>query len=171
MEDADIRRQRLLHLVARANDYCVTVENALTFEKDDFIIRMLADLPALYMEFNDIEPLRIDDVYLSSYMDEEYYDTVRSGMERLFGSDDVFLETFVEDMKYSDTPIGVSIAESLADIFQDLYNFVAAVKESDAEQLEGSYDLCHEAFEDYWSQKLCNVLRPLNHLRYHSDND
>ncbi len=44
------------------------------------------------------------------------------------GEDDVFLETFEEDMKYSDTPVAASVSESLADIFQPLYNFYICCK-------------------------------------------
>lgn len=104
--------------------------------------------------------------YYGSYVDEDYYENVRRHMEQLLGPDDVFLETFEEDMKYSDTPIAASIAESLADIFQPLYNFVAIVRESDGEELEGAYRECHDNFAAYWGQTLCNVLRALNHLYY-----
>lgn len=104
--------------------------------------------------------------YYGSYVDEDYYNSVRRHMEQLLGPDDVFLETFEEDMKYSDTPIGASVAECLADIFQPLYNFISIVKDTDGEHLEGAYRHCHEEFTSYWSQTLCNVLRALNHIYY-----
>lgn len=104
--------------------------------------------------------------YYGSYVDEDYYENVRRHMETLLGPDDVFLETFEEDMKYSDTPIAASISECLADIFQPLYNFISIVKESEGRELEGAYRECHDNFVGYWSQTLCNVLRALNNLFY-----
>lgn len=104
--------------------------------------------------------------YYGSYVDEDYYNAVRRHMEQLFGPDDTFLETFEEDMKYSDTPIAASVSECLADIFQPLYNFISIVKDTEGEHLEGAYRQCHEEFCAYWSQTLCNVLRALNHIYY-----
>lgn len=106
--------------------------------------------------------------YYSSYVDEDYYEGVRLHIETLLGPDDTYLETFEEDMKYSDTPIASSISESLADIFQPLYNFISVVRDSDGEDLEGAYRECRENFVSYWGQTLCNVLRALNFIYYQS---
>lgn len=106
--------------------------------------------------------------YFADYVDEDYYEGVRRHIETLLGPEDTFLDTFEEDMKYSDTPIAASISESLADIFQPLYNFISIVKDSDGEYMEGAYRDCHSNFVAYWSQTLCNVLRALNHIYFNS---
>lgn len=106
--------------------------------------------------------------YYPGYIDEDYYENVRRHIETLMGADDIFLETFEEDMKYSDTPIAASISECLADIFQPLYNFISIVKESEGTELEGAYKECHDNFVGYWSQTLCNVMRALNNIFYNS---
>ena len=160
---------RLLGLVKLSTDYCVLCENASEVPKDEFVDGILSLLPRIYWEFYDISPETIsleDDFYFSSYLDEEYYENIRRHIEMLIGEDDVFLETFEEDMKYSDTPIGASISESLADIFQPLYNFISVVKDSSGEQLVEAYIHCKEEFCEYWSQTLCNVMRALNHLKF-----
>ncbi|MDE6578646.1 MAG: DUF5063 domain-containing protein, partial [Muribaculaceae bacterium] len=79
---------------------------------------------------------------------------------------DTFLETFKEDMKYSDSPIAASIAESLADIFQPLFNFASIVRDTEGDSIVEAFLQCKENFEEYWSQTLCNVLRALNHVKY-----
>ncbi|MDE6272804.1 MAG: DUF5063 domain-containing protein [Muribaculaceae bacterium] len=170
-------RHRLLGITALAARYCVTVENAAESEPKEFIAGMLNVLPRIYIEFNDLDPRESyaglepeeDHPYYGSYVDEDYYENIRRHIETLLGPDDTFLETFEEDMKYSETPIAASISECLADIFQPLYNFISIVKESDADELEGAYRECHENFVAYWSQTLCNVLRPLNNLFYNNN--
>lgn len=167
----------MLGITALAARYCVAVENASETEPKEFIAEMLRVLPRIYIEFNDLDlrrdsnELDPDDEhpYYGSYVDEDYYENVRRHIETLLGPDDTFLETFEEDMKYSDTPIAASISEYLADIFQPLYNFISIVKESDGDELEGAYNECHEDFVAYWSQTLCNVLRPLNNLFYNNN--
>lgn len=192
MEREDMRR-RLLDVTALAAGYCNAVETAGEYEKREFVASMLQLLPKLYIEFNDIVPCRpnpdneeeaedgsFDEFsminleeecmpgYYGSYVDEDYYENIRRHIGNLLGPDDTFLETFEEDMKYSDTPIAASVSECLADIFQSLYNFIAVVKESDGDELEGAYRVCHEDFVEYWSQTLCNVLRALNNIFYTS---
>ncbi len=171
------KRHRMLAITALAARYCVTVENSAETEPKEFIAEMLRLLPRIYIEFNDLDPREDrnlldeeeDRPYYGSYVDEDYYENIRRHIETLLGPDDTFLETFEEDMKYSETPIAASISESLADIFQPLYNFISIVKESDGDELEGAYEECHEDFIAYWSQTLCNVLRPLNNLYYNHD--
>lgn len=163
-------RTRLIAVTSLAADYCACLENAGEMEKDEFIDRMLDCLPRLYWEFFDItaeEVVMLEEAdFFSSYVDEDYYESVRRHIEALLGPDDVFLETFEEDMKYSDTPIAASIAESLADIFQPLFNFISVVKDTDGENIIEAYMQCKEDFDSYWSQTLCNVLRALNHIKY-----
>ncbi|MBD5195720.1 MAG: DUF5063 domain-containing protein [Bacteroidales bacterium] len=166
----NVIKSRLVNITALATDYCAAVQNAREIEKQDFVIEILGYLPRLYWEFADlvVEDVTsdIDYEYYPSYVDEDFYDSVRRGVETTMGEDDVFLETFEDDMKYSDTPIASSISECLADIFQPLYNFISVVKESDGEQMVGAYSECRENFVAYWSQTLCNVMRALNNLRF-----
>lgn len=160
-------RTHLMHIVALAGEYCSVVQTAAEMERDDFVDRMLDLLPRLYWEFANTEPTGADDTFFSSeYVDEDYYTAIRSQIASLMGEEDTYLDTMQEDMKYSDTPIAASISEGLADIFQDLFNFVSEVRESEGMQLEGAFDACQENFRMYWSKALCGVLRPLNQIKY-----
>lgn len=163
-------RTRLLGVTSLATDYCSVCENASEMEKTEFVDRMLDSLPRIYLEFHDISA---DDLftleewdYMPDYVDEDYYESIRRNIEAVMGPDDTFLETFEEDMKYSDTPIAASISESLADIFQPLYNFISVVKDTEGEKLVEAYLNCKDDFISYWGQTLCNVLRALNNVRY-----
>lgn len=163
----------VLSFIGLANEYCMALSNVYETEKEEFVAEMLRLLPRIYISMSDVnvEQQMFDDSFYTgtaSYVDEDYYESVRRGVETIMGEDDTFLETFEEDMKYSDTPIAASVAESLADIFQDLFNFVSIVKESEGAQTLEALAECKENFEVYWSQTLCNVLRAINHYRYSS---
>ena len=163
---------RLMDITALAANYCRTVEEVTDFTQKEFVTEMLSLLPRLYLDFSDQElDLGENDEYFSTYVDEDHYDSVSRGIEALLGEHDVFLETFEEDMKYSDTPVAASVSESLADIFQALYNFISIVKDTEGERITGAYMECRENFVSYWSQTLCNVMRALNHLRYNTELD
>lgn len=170
----DEMRSRLMSLTALSARYCQTLEHSADYEKDEFIALMLDFLPRIYWEFSDLSaedaPGAAEFSYFPEYVDEDYYESIRRNVEGLLGPDDVFLETFEEDMKYSDTPVAASISESLADIFQPLFNFISNVKESGGENAPDAFRECKENFISYWSQTLCNVMRALNNLRYNPSN-
>lgn len=160
-----------LAFIGLCNEYCFAVENSRETTLHEFVASMLRLLPRIYISAFDLspEPLMDDDEpYLDSYLDEDYYESVRRQIENLLGPDDVYLEVFEEDMKYSDTPIGASVAEGICDVFQVLYNFIVAVKDAPDEVINSSLVAVKEDFATYWSQKLCNLLRPLNHIYYKS---
>lgn len=161
----------VLTLIGLANEYCMALSNVYETDKDEFVAEMLRLLPRIYITMTDVRIEELSDDYdyynnISSYVDEDYYESIRRGVETLMGESDTFLETFEEDMKYSDTPIASSVAECLTDIFQDLFNFVSLVKESDGDQTQEALTECKENFESYWGQTLCNVMRALNNIRY-----
>lgn len=158
-----------LAFMALSNEYCHALETAQESSPSEFAETMTRLLPRLYMTAAALTPsmaLLEEDAYIDNVLDEDYYESVRLGVENLLGADDVYLEVFEEDMKYSDTPISASIAEGLTDIFQVLYNFLDAVRDATDETIDRAVEAVRDDFASYWSQKVCNVMRPLNHLRY-----
>jgi len=160
-----------LAFIALANEFCQAIENASGSTPASFTTTMTRLLPRLYMSATDLQPavtMPGEDCgfFIDSTLSEDYYESVRLAIENLLGADDTYLETFEEDMKYSDTPISASISESLADIFQVLYNFLDTVRDATDEITNEALQSVKEDFTGYWSQKVCNVMRPLNHLRF-----
>lgn len=156
-----------LAFIALSNEFCSAIENAMELEKEDFVAKMLKMLPRIYMTVTDIDIEESnEDYYALPYLDESVYDNLRSQLAALMGEDDVFLETFEEDMKYSDAPVSATISEDLADIYQQLYNFVASVRDVDTEAINSIIITCKEDFASYWGQTLCNVLRALHSVFY-----
>jgi len=168
MEDNHIDRNTLT-LVGLAKEYCTTLENAGNYSTPEFVEQMVRLLPRIYITMTDARPpVPLQEDYYSystNYVEEDYYDSIRRNVGMLLGPDDVFLETFEEDMKYSDSPIAASVSECLTDIFQDLFNFLAVVKNSEGADIETALRDCKDNFNQYWAQILCNVMRPLNKLR------
>lgn len=153
--------------VGLCDEFCRQMEGAREAERNEFIDSMLRLLPRIYISAFDISPdVYLDqEVYIDQALEEDYYDAVRRNVESLFGPDDVYLEVFEEDMKYSDTPVAVSISEGLADLFQVFYNFINTVRDTTDETVSLALQSVAEDFRGYWSQTLCNTFRAINHLK------
>lgn len=157
-----------LAFLALSNEFCHALENCSESTREDFVDNMIRLLPRIYISANDLTSSSINSeiAYIPGALEEEYYDSVRRNIELLMGEHDTFLEVFVEDMKFSDTPIAASIAEQLADIFQELYNMLENVKDAPNEVIDETIAIIKEDFASFWSQSLCNVLRALNAIKY-----
>lgn len=166
--------ERLGEILQLAATYCTLMQNPEMDERPEYIRELLITLSRIYSEFLSFKPETDEEedyaleegvgIFFQEHADEELYNYVRNQMQQIMGADDTFLETFEEDMKYSETPIGVTISESLADIFQPLYNFAEESRLSEGANIKEAYLQCRESFREYWSQTLVNVLRPLNTL-------
>lgn len=170
MEDNKLNRNSLA-FVGAATEYCSLLEHVAEYDKDEFISAMLRLLPRLYImmsdykrESHDTDGAEFDAPGFN--IQEEQYEQVRSAVAVLLGEDDTYLETFEQDMKYSETPIAANISEGLADIYQDLCNFLIPVRDSGGVLAENALEECHDNFVTYWAQTLVNVMRPINHLQY-----
>lgn len=162
-----------LTFIALGNEYCAAIENvSQCVDSRAFVSEMLRLLPRIYIVASDLNPapsLDEDSPVIDSYLSEEYYEEARESIEALLGTEDIYLEVFEENMKYSDTPVSASIAEGLCDIFQVLYNFISTVRDAHESQINDALIAVSNDFGPYWSQKLLNVLRPLNQIKYSAD--
>lgn len=168
MMETSVLNTNAIAFIGLCNEYCIALENARESDRDEFIRSMLHMLPRLYIMATDLSVNMVeeDEPYIESALDEDYYESVRRSVENLMEADDVYLEVFEDDMKYSDTPVSASISEGLADLFQVLFNFVSTVRDSTDEVAGLAVIAVRDDFRAYWSATLCNVLRALNHIAY-----
>lgn len=161
-----------ISFVGLCDEYCRALEKAPETERDEFVRHMLRLLPRIYIIATDITPdLYLDsDVYLEQALEEDQYNQIREGVAALLGEDDTYLEVFEEDMKYSDTPVAVTISEGLADLFQEFFNFINTIRDTTDETVALTLQGVAEDFRGYWSQTLLNTLRALNHIAYNTPN-
>lgn len=156
-----------LSVMALASEYCAAIEHVSATSPKAFVKKMIKLLPRIYMTVTDLPEEEFDEpdyMYGATHLDEEYYNKVCQDIAETLGVNDSYLETFHEDMKYSDTPIAATISEGLADLFQVMFNFMEDVRNSDVEDIDRHLSGLRSDFTEYWSQTLCNVMRPLNEL-------
>ena len=108
---------------------------------------------------------------LEAFVTEDDYEVIRLNLQELMADCDDYLDVFVEDMKYSDTPIRKSIAEDLTDIYQVVKDFVCQFRSGLNETMHDALALCREHFSGYWGQTLVNTMRALHEVKYSGDDN
>ena len=158
--------------VRTALEFCVLAEKNTQNGRDFFINNMIKVLPLLYLKISVISTLEDDyDSDLETKVSEIMYNRVEESVSNLLGSDNLYLETFHPDIRLSDSPVAVKISEDIADIYQDLGNFIAVFKNGQKETMNDSLALCIRNFEKYWGQRLLNALRALHYIKYKEESE
>ena len=149
---------------------CLYLEQVTEYEKADFIEKMLCLLPLLYLKARLLPKNEEEmDGYPERFVTEQEYEDLRQFIVQKLGSDDAYLEVFVEEMRYSDEPITAFISENIADIYQEIKDLACNYQTRDEAVMNDALVNCLEAFEQHWGQKLLNVLRPLHALSLSND--
>ena len=144
---------------------CLFLEHVREVDRDEFIDKILCLLPLLYLKARLLhKPEQQLDGYPQQFVTEDDYNAMRQSIADLLGTDDAYLEVYMEDMKFSDEPLTAFISEDIADIYQELKDLAFNYQTADERVMSDALLDCLEAFEQHWGQKLLNVLRPLHAL-------
>jgi chromatin segregation and condensation protein Rec8/ScpA/Scc1 (kleisin family) len=173
-ETSVIFDKNVIEFVTVAAEYSAFLERAAEKRRDELVDTLLKLLPLLYLKASMLPPCEvIGDDAPEAYVTEDLYEQLRHTLAELMGDADDYLDVFVEDMIYSDQPIKKSISEDLADIYQDIKDFIFVFQQGLGEVMNDALALCQENFAQLWGQKLVNTLRALHDVkyRYHDDAD
>jgi len=158
-----------VEFVTVAAEYCAFLEQVYDKEPSRVVDVICKLLPLIYLKASMLAETEPEGLYLEEIVTEPDYDAIRQMLSGKFGENDDYLEVFVEDMKYSDTPVRRCISEDLADIYQALKNFVHSYRSGLDEVMEEAVAVCTDGFRTYWGQTLTNTLRAVHNVRYNTD--
>ena len=162
----------ILDFVTVSVEFCSFLESGKVSNRNEWMLTVLRMLPLLYVKATMLPSVEIiDDDFPETFVSEQDYIRVSNQISSMMGEDNVYLDVFIEDMKYSDRPISSFISEDIADIYQDIRNFVSVYQYGLEETMTSALHICTENFRSYWGQKLVNVLRALHSLVYKIEDD
>lgn len=164
--DEIIYDKNVIEFLTVAVNFCSSLESDEQLSRSEWINKMLKILPLMYLKASML-PDAVDtfEEFPASFVREEDYVRVSHIVSEIMGEDDIYLDVFIEEMKYSDRPISATVSENIADIYQDVRNFVSVYQLELTEQMQSAINICTVNFWNYWGQKLVNVLRPLHSLK------
>lgn len=161
--------RNVIEFVTVAAEFCGFLERAEGMKRDKFVDTSLKILPLLYLKASLLPECKMmSDEYPENYVTEETYEILRMNIASVLTEKDDYLEVFLPDMAYSDTPIKKCISEDLADIYQDIKDFIFIFQLGLNETMNDSLVICKENFGNIWGQKLVNTLRALHDVKYNT---
>lgn len=169
-DDSLVFSKDVLEFATVAAEYCKLLEFSSGMSCRRFVETTLKILPLIYLKAQMLPVVEVvgnDDS--EQHVSEEDYEYIRSAMISILGAHDDYLDVFVEDMKYSVEPIRKCISEDLADIYQDLRNFLCIYKNGMEDPITNSLFYLRESFSHYWGQTIVNTMRALHDVLYNQE--
>jgi hypothetical protein len=157
----------VVELTAVANEFCKYMEHAGEMKGDEILKILQRILPFLYIKASflpALEPYFEDGN--EKFVTESDWFSIHDVLRSKFGTADDYLEVFDEKMKESEGPVISSLSENMADIYQDLKDFLLLYQTGTQEVMNDAVWECRQNFENYWGQKLANALRAIHKFIY-----
>ncbi len=160
--------RNVVEFVTVAAQFCKFLEQAEEgTDRARFVDTMLKILPLLYVKAILLPPCEImGEEMPENYVTEEVYEVLRLNLCGILADKDDYLEVFEQDMHYSDQPITNYISENLADIYQDIKDFIFVFQVGLNHTMHDALAICQENFRLHWGQKLVNTLRALHNVHF-----
>ena len=167
-----VYKDSVLSFVTAAAQTCLLIEQCAEHERKEFVEQMLRLLPVLYLRTRLLEESeRMLDEDPQRFVTEEDYNYALIRVRDLLGSDDAYLDVFVDQGVYTDEVQTAYISEALADIYQELKDMAAGFQTGEEAIMNDAVVVCHEAFNEHWGQKLLAVMRALHAISVVSEED
>ena len=161
-----------IEFVTVAAEYCGFIERSRGADRKTFVDTASKILPLLYLKASLIPECELmEEEPLEVFVTEDDYEGVRRAIADVLGYQDDYLEVFLPDMAYSDTPIKKCISEDLADIYQDLKDFIGVFQLGMNTSMNDALCVCKEHFAEFWGQRLVNTMRALHDVKYNATDE
>ncbi|HKJ43949.1 MAG TPA: DUF5063 domain-containing protein [Sunxiuqinia sp.] len=161
----------VIEFVTVANEYCNMVEQASSLPARDFLDKVQKILPLLYLKTTVLPEIQSEEeLGLEKFVNEVDYNFLQQKIMNLLGGHDDFQEVFDPGMQFSEAPLTESISECLADIYQDLKDFLMSYRTGEEVLMQEALWTCLDNFKNFWGQRLVNSLRAI-HMLVYSDLD
>jgi len=156
--------ENVIGFTALAAEFCNLLDGIALLSQKDFIDKAHRLLPLLYLKaiiLPDTEaemPEMIDKV-----VTQEEWEAVFETLKRKLGVHDAYNE--VLDALNDEQQMN-SLSEGFADIYQDLKDFVSLYNMGTPEIMNDAIWDCKKNFQEFWGQRLVNIVRVLHYLMY-----
>ena len=159
--------RNVVEFVAVANEFCKYAEHASELKGDELLRILQRILPLMYIKASLLPQLNpcFEDGN-EKFVTESDWIVINEILKEKFGTANDFLEVFDEKINETEGPVLSSISENMADIYQDIKDFLLLYQTGTGEVMNDALWECRMNFENFWGQKLVNAMRAIHKFIY-----
>jgi hypothetical protein len=157
----------VVEFVAVANEYCKYSEHASELKGEEMLKIMQRILPLMYLKASllpALEPVFEDDN--EKFVTETDWQRIHDTLKQKLGTANDFAAQMSDLLDDSGIPVPVTLSENMADIYQDMKDFLLLYQTGTQEVMNDAIWECRMNFENIWGQKLVNAMRAIHKFIY-----
>jgi hypothetical protein len=166
-DTSPVYSRNVVEFVAVANEFCKYAEHAQQLKGDELLKILQRILPLMYLKASllpQLEPFFEDGN--EKFVTESDWMNINDLLKEKFGTANDYLEVFDEKINETEGPVISSISENMADIYQDMKDFLLLYQTGTGEVMNDAIWECRMNFENFWGQKLVNSMRAIHKFLY-----
>jgi hypothetical protein len=159
--------RNVIEFVAVANEFCKYVEHASELKGDELLKIMQRILPLMYLKASLLPQLNsyFEDGN-EKFVTESDWTRIQEILKEKFGTANDYPEVFDDKINESEGTVLSCISENMADIYQDMKDFLLLYQTGTGEVMNDAVWECRMNFENFWGQKLVNSMRAIHKFIY-----
>ena len=157
-----VKSSTVLELIRVAHEFCVFTEGVEKTEVKDVLSFYQKVLPLMYIKGSLLPDLTdVDNSFAERYVSEEHWEQVFMSIKTKFGDDEYY---WIVDQNRE--MIKASLAENIADIYQDMKDFVVLFQKNQLAAKENAVYDVKKFLAFHWGPRLTNSLNHIHNLNY-----
>ncbi len=153
----------VVEFTAVATEFCRYAEHAAEIKGGEMLNILQKLLPLLYLKASMLPVL---DPFFEDgnekFVTEEDWNSVHENFKTIFGSANEYIELLDDPSSGDEGTVVSGIAEDMADIFQDMKNFVLLYQTGTEEVMNDAVWECRLNFENFWGVRLLNAMKAIH---------
>lgn len=156
----------VLELIRLGHEYCLFIEKAGQYSKDEIFQFIHKMFPMLYLKGLFIPGIEKEQTESGGrFVTGEEWESVFSTLRAQLDVKDQFW-VIDPEITGGDEPVKMSLAENLTDIYQDIKDFIMQYQKNKRAAKEIAVMECKEWFRDRWGKKIAESVNYLHYMTF-----
>lgn len=167
MEDnlSKVKSKIVLEMIAISHEFNVFTESLSDKKFDDILGFYQKILPLMYIKASLLVDIEVSDASANErYVAEEHWEQVYMELNTKLGNGDLFWE-----LDPNNDAVKTSVAEKIADIYQDTKDFVVLFQKNQLAAKENATHEIKRLFKVHWGPRAISVVSQIHTLLYAKD--
>ncbi|NQU33530.1 MAG: DUF5063 domain-containing protein [Bacteroidetes bacterium] len=156
----------VIEMATVANEFCYFFETLEKKDKETILDFTQRILPLLYLKGTLLPEVTPNNPEANErFVTEEQWEQIFTQLRDKFGKDDEF---WVIDPQYINEtePLKASLSENIADIYQDMKDFLMLLQKNTLAARENAISECSTLLGNHWGYRVGNIFSRIHHLIY-----
>jgi hypothetical protein len=158
----EILSKKVIEMITVAHEFCLFFEDAEKYNSQQILEYFQKIAPLCYLKGSvlpkNIEP---DPDFLERFVNEEQWENLFKLLREKFEQKDVY---YIHDHNFDSTE--VSLADNIADIYQDLKDFVMLYQKAPLQSKACAVAELQKLFENHWGRRIVQALPRIHDILY-----